>query len=382
MANTIRRILNCSFILLLFTPLIIYAISPVEEISQSEKRKLATFPKVNLQTFSIGSFSKKFESYWNDHFGLREYLIAINSMLQNDILNTSPVKYVIRGQEGWLFFNLQSVVSDFLGIHPPSQATLKKWTTTLENREKWLKIHNINYLLLPVPSKMNIYSEYLPNRYSLFRNNTGKTSFDLLFDHLKVKSDFSGIIQLKPIYLKEKTNDQLYYKTDTHWTWFGAHLAYIETIKKLNRWYPYLEALPESAIKLEGEKRQGDLAVMLGKKNFKTEISQRIQIKNSCSSKMFKLPGHNGSETKRYPMVTTCETGNLTAVVSYDSFGPELFPYFSNLFQRVIYVSRRDFDWLKEFLLREKPDVFIQQQAARQIGNILNDSWELAEELR
>ncbi len=378
----IQIILNCTFILFLFLPLLIFTITPIDKISQSEKRQLAVFPKVNQLAFSLTDFSKKFESYWNDHFGLRENIIAFNSNIQQKIFKKSPVKTVIQGKNGWLFFNIPSIVSDYLGISLPSSETLSYWLQTIENREKWLKKHNIHYLLLPVPSKMNIYPEYLPARYSLFKQGDGKTSLDLFFDYLDTQSDFKSIVHLKPIYFKVKEKTLLYHKTDTHWTWSGAHLAYTETLKKLKIWYPELEILPPTSLKSSRYKHSGDLALMLGSKSISSEKSTLIRVrKNSCSGKVSKLPHHDPTATKRHPMITTCDKANLTAVVVHDSFGSKLNPFLSQHFSRVTYVSMKDFDWLKEFLLIEKPDVFIHEQAARQIDMMLYDSWHLKEML-
>ncbi len=379
MANVIRKTLNCGFVLFLFLPLFIFAISPVREVSQSEKRKLAQFPKTELSSFSLRGFSKQFESYWNDHFGLRDKLVAFNGTLYREVFNKSFTKEVIQGKDGWLFFNYKSSVYDFLGMTAPTETTLRYWTTTLENREKWLLQHDIHYLVLPVPNKINIYSEYLPARYTFFRKGKNNTNLYRLFDYLEKNSNFSSIINLTPLYLKEKKNNQMYFKTDSHWTRQGAYLAYVEMIKKLNVWYPEIRVIPYTSLTHTKTQKKGDLANMMG--TTPREQYKNVKIQNSCSGKMFKLPNHDPSTTKRHPQVTTCDKAELTAVVTYDSFGRFLFPYYAEHFRRVTYVSRYDTVWLKKFLQEEKPDVFIHQRTARKVGQILTDEWGLAEEL-
>ncbi len=381
MTQIMRKLCNCSFVFFLFLPFIVLVFSPAKDISLTENRKLAPLPKIHLQSFSLSDFTAQFESYWNDHLGLRDTLVAFNSILQQEIFGKSPVKKVIKGENGWLFINLHSIVSDYLGINPPKTATLLSWATILENREKWLARNNIKYIVLPVPSKMNIYSEHLPSRYSFFRKGQKKTNLEQLFVYLEKNSRFSNIVQLPPIYQREKETTKLYFKTDTHWTWQGAYLAYVEVIKKLKRWYPEIKVIPAHSLDLQQTKRNGDLARMLGSKTVLPEQTKTVKIRNSCSSKMFKLPGHNPAETKRHPVVTTCDTAKLTAVVTYDSFGAFLFPYYAAHFRRVTYVSRRDFVWLKGYLEKEKPDIFIHQRAARKLGELLHDGWGLAKEL-
>lgn len=376
MSNSIRKIFNCGFVLFLFVPLFIYAISPVKEISLSEKRKLTRFPEIDLQSFSLTNFTRKLEAYWNDHFGLRDDLITFNTKLQQRLFSKSSVEKVIQGKEGWLFLNLDSIVSDFLGMNPPTEETLQTWTTTLEKREEWLAKHGIHYLVLPVPNKMNIYPEYLPARYTFFRQGDNKTNLDHLLDYSRKHSSFTGIIELSPVFFEKKKKRQLYYRGDSHWNERGAYLAYLEIIQKMKRWYPELSALSYSAVKRKKMKEKGDLANMMGKVA-SAEQPQTKQDESACSGKMFKLPNHDPATTQRHPQVTTCEKAELTAVITYDSFLRFLVPHLSASFKRVTYVSRRDIAWLKNFLLKEKPDVFIHERVARKLEEVVHDDWGL-----
>lgn len=372
-----RNVINLSFVVILLIPVLVTFTLPAKEISLSENRKLADFPQFKRSSFTNGDFKKQFEQYWNDHFGLREKLVSANSYIQQKLFGKSPISKVIKGRDGWLYLNLSSTVSDYLGYSPQSEKTLHSWSQTLKNRESWLNSLGIQYFVLPAPSKLNVYPEYLPARYSFFRKNKSRTRLEQLLMYLDENSGFANIIDLRDAFSAGKTTDQLYFKTDTHWTWKGAYLAYKEVMMKLQRYYPELAIIPISALKLKNTARNGDLARILGTVNYSPESTQTIEIKNSCSSEMFKLPGHNPKTTKRHPMVTTCDKAKLSAVVTYDSFGAFLFPYYSEHFSKVTYVSRYDSVWLKSYLEKERPDVFIHQRVARKLEGILYDSWGL-----
>ncbi len=370
-----KKITNFAFVLFLFVPLVVCILLPTSEVSLSEKRKLAPFPA--LESLSLKTFTKQFESYWNDHFGFRGALIGINTTLQTKIFKKSPVRMVIKGNEGWLYFNIRSITLDFLGLSLPNKSDLEMWANNVKERDAWLTENNIHYVLLPVPSKMHIYPEYLPYRYSFFRQGDGKTSLDLILEYLNKKENSFKLLSLKNIYLKEKQTDQLYHKTDTHWTYRGAYLAYLEIMRKIQTWYPEIKPIEDTNMRSKRYKLRGDLAIMMGGRKVSSEESLKYIINESCTGDMYKLPNHDPKTTQRHPMVTHCDTGKLTAVIVSDSFGSKLTPFLAQHFKKTIYVSMRDFVWLKEFLPKEKPDLFIHEQAARQLSGMLQDTWNL-----
>ena len=72
---------------------------PSKQYSDSERRELAQFPKVDIKTLLDGSFMTKFESYTQDQFPLREKFRTLKAMMSyyvfrqldnNDIYNNLP----------------------------------------------------------------------------------------------------------------------------------------------------------------------------------------------------------------------------------------------------------------------------------------------------
>ena len=63
--------------------------------------------------------------YFNEHFGLREFLIRWNNIARVEALSTSPIPHAILGKNGWLFYLSEPVddgntIQDYRGLSPLS----------------------------------------------------------------------------------------------------------------------------------------------------------------------------------------------------------------------------------------------------------------------
>ena len=137
-----------------------------------EKRRLAKLPEFHFSIEDIKTYPRNYENYFNDHFGLRSRFVWLYNSVFVSLLETSPNFDVIVGNDKWLFFATGFNYQDFTGSRLKSVGTLMEWKQRLEERQKWLAKKGIRYLLLPVPYKISVYSEYLPDRIQpLARNN-------------------------------------------------------------------------------------------------------------------------------------------------------------------------------------------------------------------
>ena len=68
---SIEGVVSILFVALLFVPLIISIIDDDLLTSESEKRKLAVLPEFTWSSEFFEKFPDMFETYYEDHFGLR-----------------------------------------------------------------------------------------------------------------------------------------------------------------------------------------------------------------------------------------------------------------------------------------------------------------------
>ena len=132
--NKIKNlIITIGFFVLISLPVLSLFINFTPEQVLNEKRNLAKIPKPSLKT--IFFFPKRFETYFNDNFGFRAFLIRCYTYFKINLLKSSQVSKVVIGKDGWLFFAGDDVINDYV---------LTEAIDTVTS----LEIHNENILLV------------------------------------------------------------------------------------------------------------------------------------------------------------------------------------------------------------------------------------------
>lgn len=138
-------------------------------------------------------------------------------------ISTNP-KQVIVGRDGWLFLGDQYEQTRTVDRRPPSKADFIIGREIGRATEAWsayLSTRGVRFLkVMLAPNKGTIYSEHLPL--------WAKPSSPNATDALLAGTGTAHYVDLRPALLAAKANqpEDLYYKTDTHWNFLGAGLAF------------------------------------------------------------------------------------------------------------------------------------------------------------
>lgn len=203
------------------------------KISETEKRYLATFPTVFDGEGHLSSGLKNgFETWLGDNLGFRDDFMKIAANIKLKLFHQSTSEQVEIGRDGWYFYTPDSNLDIARGEYPNfDEGILQTICREQEMIRDKLAAQGIEYALILPPSKASIYPEYI----SSGEYEVTKTPVDMLADYLEEHSDIK-VIRLKDALLEAKENEQLYYKTDTHWNQQGAYVAYQKIIKDMNSW--------------------------------------------------------------------------------------------------------------------------------------------------
>ncbi len=131
---------------------------------------------------------------------------------------------VLLGSDGWLFlFDGSNEVGNLFSKQDTiTQEEIQKWQTILRTRQETLSRGGAIYLHFCVPDKLSIYREQVPMEVFMLPKTPAETVFgNLPNDDLK-----SVVVDLAPAMRDARKHAQLYWRTDTHWTFAGACTAY------------------------------------------------------------------------------------------------------------------------------------------------------------
>ena len=197
-----------SAIVILFT--VIDIINSPKEFSELENRNLSQIPILSLESYIDTSFSSDYEKYINDQFFLRDKWIDLKSRIEY-LLGKRENNDIIFGKENYLFKKFTTFNDEMLKNNLNSIITF----TNNYNKE-------VDFFI--IPNSYAIYDELTPRYLPLVDQLSLINSIN---SYLSSKSnDHINTINVAEELLKNK-DDYIYYKTDHHWTSYGAYLAYL-----------------------------------------------------------------------------------------------------------------------------------------------------------
>jgi alginate O-acetyltransferase complex protein AlgJ len=348
----IRLALILSFFCMLCLPVLQMQWRFCPQPESCENRELAQAPTGDC---SLGEYAEGWERYLVDNFGFRPYLIRWNSLLKLTCLGVSPVSSVILGKDSWLFYHSEALadgntVNDWRGTIPLSRAELVRLQQQLEENEQIFAERKIPYLVVIVPNKSTVYSEYLPDTFRKFRSTT---RLDQFMEHMRRNSRVS-VLDLREAMFKAKNNHPLYWKTDSHWNSYGAYVGYTEILRRLSVQLPALKPVPIAGneVRIEPSPTGGDLAQMLF-------LQDSLPEENETRLSLESVPTQ--------PVLDTL-------VLRHDSFGDALYPFFHRHFKNLVNIAPFA-PYRFEAIFAKRPQAVVHVFAERYITQAIHDDF-------
>ena len=185
-------------------------ISKKSDFSELENRYLAEKPKISASAWFSGEYFSDWSEYSREHFIMRPRWISLRTSLERLAGHEEVNGIYISG--GRLYE--ASAPVDYETVDR-SVAAIKKFGELLEGR--------LSVMIAPTSSQ--IYADLLPN-YSPLQEQRKMINY--------VYSALEGSAQTIDVYdpLYRARDDYIYYRTDHHWTEYGAYIAYSTCIRR------------------------------------------------------------------------------------------------------------------------------------------------------
>jgi len=223
--NLKENLISLVFIIFMLALTILFIVIPKEEFSYKEKRYLAEFPAFSKETLFDGSYTEGIEEYLADHTPLRSLFVGINSYYSL-LAGNNGANGIYLGSDGYL---IEKPVDD-LGRAKTNASRIAGFAKNLD----------IPVTFALAPSKGYVYSDKLPSNHLEYLD---EEYYQTIAQTIGESAKF---IDLSEFLLASKGEKQLYYKTDHHWTSYGAYLAYNQICSTLG-----MVAAPESEFEKE-----------------------------------------------------------------------------------------------------------------------------------
>ena len=180
--------------------------------SEHENRELESRPELTLQGVISGDFMEDFESYINDQFLWKSSWLKVKAFIEKMMLKQENNGILI-GKNDYLF-------------QPISEPTEQMQRNINSINSFSEKNGDVSVYFLLAPTSVDIYREQRP---WLAQSYSQLSIINSVHKQLSTKVSFIPVYKT----LRQNNNQQLYFRTDHHWTARGAYFAYVEAAKAL-----------------------------------------------------------------------------------------------------------------------------------------------------
>lgn len=194
------------FIVVLFTAFLgvffmLHWVTPDRGFSETENRALEQCPVLSLQTVSDGSFMQSFQTYATDQFPLRQQWIGGKAWLER--LSGKQENHEV-------YFAGDRLIADF------------------QIEDSTLVSNNINYVnQFAVAAELDVYVSLIPNPAYLWSDwLPAGAPVDDQGAVLAALESCPGYYSTASVLAEHRAED-IYYRTDHHWTSLGAYYGYV-----------------------------------------------------------------------------------------------------------------------------------------------------------
>lgn len=353
-----HKLFICLFFTVLLLPILLsgfYIDKNEKYITKIEKRTVNQTPVILKNSRINNNFSIDFEKWLQDHIAFRPSIIK----LYNKIFTKTSTK-VLYGEDGYLFYKKGNSVNLFKRTIQLSDKEIAKELASFIHIAKTLQENGIKFYWLIPPNKHTVYPEYFPKNIK----PVNKLSvLDQVLDYTKRHnlSDILNIIDLRTELLNNKfPNQELYYKTDTHWNQIGAFIGHNVLIKNLQRDFKnFTKTLNFDDFRISKSTFNGDLADMLAQKMKSTHYEFIPKHHEDIITEL--------KTGKNFNTLNKTTQSPYTAMIYRDSFFDNLHQFTSHYFKKVDYISDKIRPEHLEEILAKKPDIVILETVERKV---------------
>lgn len=194
-------------------PVLTAVFTPKESsvFSENENRYLAKFPQISFDAIEDKSFMNGFDSWVSDHFFGREQWISTKNKTES-LIGKTEINGVFTVND-----RMMQVWSSY------DQEGVDKNLEAMEHFAEMYPDKPVSFML--APNAQEIYADELPSNAVIGDMNK------FITDCYEKLPSITGIDVYDTLY--ENRTNYIFYRTDHHWTSFGAYLAYASAASSL-----------------------------------------------------------------------------------------------------------------------------------------------------
>jgi hypothetical protein len=214
MSRAVSIVKIAAFLAVMLAPLVTLGLGGA--VAPYGQKPLAQFPSIKDALLGVGQSLDRFGKALIDRSAATKQAIILKNLAAYYLGNFVDTETIIFGRDGWLFFK-----DEFICVNPEQ---LSSALTHLDDMVDAAKAAGLELIFSISPDKATIYPEYLhplAKRSWACKPENNRVWRSLLAQHPAIIDHAIPILAEK----KRDPDAKLFFKTDTHWTEFGASFA-------------------------------------------------------------------------------------------------------------------------------------------------------------
>ncbi len=180
---------------------------PKSEYSELENRNLQQMPEISLDSLATNKWMQDYEAFVKDQFLVRDSWINLKSISENILLKTEN-NDILFGEDDYLFAKSFSLDDE------------DRFYNNIDAITEFAKRQGENFHVMVVPSSAEVLSQKVPYAAPMISE---LYYISEIYDSLIAQG--AMVYDVYDAFIAHQ-NDYIYYRTDHHWTTYGAFLAY------------------------------------------------------------------------------------------------------------------------------------------------------------
>ena len=326
-----------------------------------------------LVVVGLGSFfiSPSFDNaIMENNMGGGSLLVTILSRSRY-LLGDQVYDIALAAKGDWFVYIGQNSMDDFQNVIPFTSQNLIDIQRKLDHLSTFLQSQGIQLIVVVPPNKNTIYPEYIPASIPVIGS---QSRLDQILSFERENGQFK-VMDLRADLLQAKNEHLTYSPCGTHWTTFGAYIAYRDIMSFLTKDYPNLKPYGLGDYSFTASQLETDLvdSEPLGRENCSgIEMDPRYQHQVITTQNW--IPTLDTSTNFIFPTkITTLNAdSSLPRLLMYgDSFANLLRPLLADHFSQAVTLLAYPTAKLYTDIEIEKPDVVIIEFTERNLIYLL-----------
>ena len=213
----------------------VYNFLGITPIETKEFNKIGYSLGTNINDLNAQTYDHLAEILYPDYYQFCETSGSeYTEVKQSSKSSLTAHKDVHVGNDGWLFLRQGSnrLIEYYEKPDLFNDELVQKWSDLLSKRIEYFGEKGMDYVHLFVPDKLTIYPEHYGTQ-SGYPQGGPLRKLDQAVKKLKNHDVRDHIVNPIDYFNEQKASLQLFWKTDTHWTFHGAYCAYELICSKL-----------------------------------------------------------------------------------------------------------------------------------------------------